>query len=320
MGRRQASCPTKGRAAPDGAEDTNQRLSAFRFLDLFGEGGEANEKAETHRSVLVRKPKVRASRGWILQNSGADAPRERWRSSAPAIAGRDGAPRHDGLRLPPCHGCYAPATKRKILSEDSGSGRHRRRVDRRLAGGDAVAHGAGRQIAPLRHQAGPARRGEGALQAGERDARLSGPHQERQYPRRLCLDHARGEPLSDRARLSARRQERDAGKADRARIVGGRRADPIVEPQQSEIHHRLFAALQSEDRLRQEEDHRRHARQCRFGAGQPASVARTRQEDRKPGAAVAGGDGIDPRSRFRVLAAWSRRSRCASTAKAPMAI
>ena len=31
-------------------------------------------------------------------------------------------------------------------------------------------------------------------------------------------------------------------------------------------------------------------------------VARTGQEDRKPGAAVAGGDGIDPRSRLRVLA------------------
>jgi hypothetical protein len=29
------------------------RLSAFRFLDLFGEAGEANEKTETHRSVLV---------------------------------------------------------------------------------------------------------------------------------------------------------------------------------------------------------------------------------------------------------------------------
>ena len=49
--------PQKGRAAPDGAEDTDQRLSAFRFLDLFGEWGEANGKTETHRSVLVHKPK-----------------------------------------------------------------------------------------------------------------------------------------------------------------------------------------------------------------------------------------------------------------------
>ena len=39
--------PQKGRAAPDGAEDTDQRLSAFRFLDLFGEWGEADEKTET---------------------------------------------------------------------------------------------------------------------------------------------------------------------------------------------------------------------------------------------------------------------------------
>ena len=37
-----------------------------------------------------------------------------------------------------------------------------------------------------------------------------------------------------------------------------------------EIHHRLFAALQHQDRLRQEEDHRRHARQRGVRAGQPA--------------------------------------------------
>ena len=78
---------------------------------------------------------------------------------------------------------------------------------------------------------------------------------------------------------------------------------PAGEAQRSEIHHRLFAALQSESGLRQEEDHRRHARQCGFGAGQPPSVARARQEDREPRAAVAGRHGIDPRSRFRVLAA-----------------
>ena len=56
-------------------------------------------------------------------------------------------------------------------------------------------------------------------------------------------------------------------------------------------------------RLRQEEDHRRHARQRGLGDGEPASVAQPGQEDRQPRAAVAGGDGIDPRSRFRVLAA-----------------
>ena len=92
--------------------------------------------------------------------------------------------------------------------------------------------------------------------------------------RGLHVDHAGSQPLSDCARLPERRQERDAGKADRARIVGSRRADPARQAQQSEIHHRLFAALQSQNRLRQEEDHRRHARQCRLGAGQPPSVAR----------------------------------------------
>ena len=187
--------------------------------------------------------------------------------------------------------------------KNSGSRRDRCRLDRRLARRHAVAHGPGRQIAPVRHQAGPARRGEKALQAGDRHARLSRHHQERRHPCRLCLDHAGSQPLSDCARLPEGRQERHAGKADRAGIVGGRRADPVGQAQQSEIHHRLFAALQSEDRLRQEEDHRRHARQRRLRAGQPPSVARARQEDREPRAAVAGRHGIDPRSRFRVLAA-----------------
>ena len=44
--------------------------------------------------------------------------------------------------------------------------------------------------------------------------------------RRLHLDHAGSQPLSDRARLPEGRQARDAGKADRAGTVGGRRADP----------------------------------------------------------------------------------------------
>ena len=86
MGRRQASPPP---CLPRTMRDVRRgephrrmrqpypRLSAFRFLDLFGERGEANGKTETHRSVLVRKPGIRASRGWRLQNSGAGAPRER---------------------------------------------------------------------------------------------------------------------------------------------------------------------------------------------------------------------------------------------------
>ena len=39
------------------------------------------------------------------------------------------------------------------------------------------------------------------------------------------------------------------------------------------------------------------------------SVAQPRQEDRQPRAALAGGDGIDPRSRFRVLAAGAGQAR-----------
>ena len=127
------------------------------------------------------------------------------------------------------------------------------------------------------------------------------------------------EPLSDLPRLPEIRQERDAGKADRAGIVGGRRADPARQAQRSQIHHRLFAALQPEDRLRQEEDRRRHARQRRVGAGQPAPVAQPGQEDRQPRAALARRHGIDARPRLRVLAAWSRPSPCASIRRAPTA-
>ncbi len=49
------------------------------------------------------------------------------------------------------------------------------------------------------------------------------------------------------------------------------------------------------------------------------SVAQPRQEDRLAGEALAGGDGIHPRPRFRVLAYWSRPSRCGSIRRAPMA-
>ena len=59
----------------------------------------------------------------------------------------------------------------------------------------------------------------------------------------------------------------------------------------------------TEDRLRQEEDRRRHARQGGVGAGQPASVAGARQEDRQPGAAFARCDGEHARPRLRDVAA-----------------
>ena len=72
---------------------------------------------------------------------------------------------------------------------------------------------------------------------------------------------------------------------------------------QSQVHHRLLAALQHQGRLRQEEDHRRHARQAGERHGQPASLAQPGQEDRLARATVAGGHGIHARPRFRVLAA-----------------
>src|ERR1700730_1507504 len=88
-----------------------------------------------------------------------------------AMLGRRGASRERcllpvrgaALHVPPHHDLYAPAVRRKTPGEDGGSGGNRCRLDRRLTRGYLVAHGAGRQIAPVRHQAGPARRGDEAL-------------------------------------------------------------------------------------------------------------------------------------------------------------
>src|SRR5580704_6856493 len=106
-------------------------------------------------------------------------------STSPAITGSSACADDDNavgacpLRPSSGHGLYLPATSKENASEDGGSRGDRCRLDRRFARGHLVAHGAGRQIAPVRHQAGPARRGNETLQAGERDARLSGHHQER---------------------------------------------------------------------------------------------------------------------------------------------
>src|SRR5579862_8759105 len=107
-------------------------------------------------------------------------------SISPAITGSSACADDDNavgacpLRRLSGHGLYPPATTKENAGEDGGSGGDRCRLDRRLARGYLVAHGAGRQIAPLRHQAGSARRGDETLQAGDVDARLPGHHQERE--------------------------------------------------------------------------------------------------------------------------------------------
>ena len=113
----------------------------------------------------------------------------------------------------------------------------------------------------------------------------------------------------DRARLPESRQARAPGKTDRHGTVGGRRADRARQARKSEIHHRLFATLQHQDRLCEEKNHRRHAGQARLRHGEPASEPHPRQKNRKPRAAVAGGHGVDARSRFRVLAAGAGKTR-----------
>src|SRR5262245_28836816 len=177
------------------------------------------------------------------------------------------------------------------------------------ARGYAEAHGPRGQVAPVRHQAGSVDRGQSTLQAGERDARLQGHHQQSEHLGRLYFHDSGIQSLSDLPRLPESRQERDAGEADRTGVVGSRRADPAGEAQPSEIHYRLLAALQPENRLRKEEDRRRHARQGRVSAREPASLAQPRQEDRQSRSTLACRDGIDARSRFRALAARAGKAR-----------
>ena len=142
-----------------------------------------------------------------------------------------------------------------------------------------------------------------------RDARLPGHRQEPEHFGGLCLHHAGAEPLPDHARLPQSRQARAVGKADRHGAVGGGRADHARQARPAQIHHRLFAAVQSQIRLRQEEDHRRHAGQGGLGDGEPPFEPRAGHQDRQAGEAVAGGDGVHPRSRLRVLAARARQAR-----------
>src|SRR5262245_8053921 len=179
----------------------------------------------------------------------------------------------------------------------------RHRLVRGHPRGDALALRAGGQAAYLRDPPGPPGRGEGVDQAGVGDARLPGHRRQPEHLGRLCLHHAGAEPLPDHARLPESRQARAPGEADRHGAVGGGRVDHARAARPAQVHHRLLAALQSEVRLRQEEDHRRHARQGGLGDGEPALEPRARHQDRQAGEALAGGDGVDARPRFRVLAA-----------------
>src|SRR5205807_8474444 len=71
--------------------------------------------------------------------------------------------------------------------------------------------------------------------------------------------------------------------------------------QKPEVHDRLFAALQPEIRLREEDDPRRHDRQAGERARQPAHHARPGHQDQRPHQALAGGDGGDARPRLRAV-------------------
>ena len=85
----------------------------------------------------------------------------------------------------------------------------------------------------------------------------------------------------DRARLPEGRQERAAGEADRARAVGGRRADHARQAQQPEVHHRLFAALQPKIAYAKKKIDDGTLGKVVSRAGEPPHHAHARQEDRQ---------------------------------------
>ena len=119
----------------------------------------------------------------------------------------------------------------------------------------------------------------------------------------LCLHHAGAEPLPDHPRLP------EAGKhvlLEKPIAMELWEADELITlARRGRLKFTIGYSqrFNTEVRLRQEEDHRRHARQGGLGDGEPPHQPRPRQEDRQAGEALAGGDGIDPRPRFRVLAA-----------------
>ena len=151
----------------------------------------------------------------------------------------------------------------------------RHRLVRRHPRRDAVAHRAGEEAAHLRNPARPAGGSQGADQAATATLDYQDIVRNDDIKVVYISTTPEANAFSDRARLPEGRQARAAGKADRARAVGGRRADRAREARQPQIHHRLFAALQHQDRLRQEEDHRRHARQAGLGDGEPAHQSRS---------------------------------------------
>ena len=85
----------------------------------------------------------------------------------------------------------------------------------------------------------------------------------------------------------------ELAEADRAHRTGA--------AEQGQVHRRLFAALQSEVRLREAVCARRHHRHAGERAREQAHHPRTGEEDHRPLEALAGGDGVDARSRLRAL-------------------
>ena len=112
------------------------------------------------------------------------------------------------------------------------------------------------------------------------------------------------------ARLPENRQERDAGKSIRARTVGADELDPTRQAQQSEIHHRLFAAFQHQDRL----SAKKKITDGTLGVVTVSVLVsrnlsrRPRQEDRRSRAAIAGSDGPDPTISTSCSGCWNRPS------------
>ena len=195
----------------------------------------------------------------------------------------------------------------------------RHRLVRGHPRGDAVALRAGGQAAHLRNPPGSPRRGQGAHPARDRDARLPRHHQEPEHFRGLYQHHAGAEPLPDYCRDRLK-----AGKhvlLEKPIAMELWEADELITLARRgrlKFDHRLFAAVQHQVRLCQE-DHRRHARQGGLGDGEPASGrglgAKIAKRVKPSPAAMEFTDDLD----FCVLAAGARQAGAGLFPRAPMA-
>ena len=224
--------------------------------------------------------------------------------------------------VPACAGTTAcgPQALKGKARETSRSRSDRHRLVRRHPRGDAVALRAGGQAAHLRNPPGPAGRGQGAHQAGDRDARLPGHHQER--------EHLGGLHLAPRRSRTTTRSRATACKAGKHVLLEKPIALELWEADELITlarRNKLKFTIGYSQRFNTKFAYaKKKITDGTLGKLVSVMVSRhlspqPRQEDRQAREALAGGDGIHPRPRLRVLAAGAGQAGAASIRRAPTA-